>query len=84
VRETLEETGLRVRATGVIGSRMHPGTGVRMVYVASVPTAGTDVDATEDELAEVQWVTVSEADELMGDILGAVREYLARTERWKP
>lgn len=27
VRETLEETGLRVRATGVIGSRVHPELG---------------------------------------------------------
>ena len=37
VRETPEETGLRVRATGVIGSRVHPRTGVRIVYVAAVP-----------------------------------------------
>ena len=36
VRETLEETGLQVRATGVIGSRVHPRTGVRIVYVAAV------------------------------------------------
>jgi hypothetical protein len=34
----LEETGLRVRATGVIASRVHPRTGVRIVYVALAPT----------------------------------------------
>jgi 8-oxo-dGTP diphosphatase len=35
VRETLEETGLRVRATAVIGSRVCPATGVRIAYVAA-------------------------------------------------
>jgi 8-oxo-dGTP diphosphatase len=35
VRETYEETGLRVRAVRVIGGRVHPATGVRMVYVAA-------------------------------------------------
>jgi 8-oxo-dGTP pyrophosphatase MutT (NUDIX family) len=29
VRETLEETRLRVRATGIIGERVQPETGVR-------------------------------------------------------
>ncbi|MGH9205427.1 MAG: hypothetical protein ACRD1G_02535 [Acidimicrobiales bacterium] len=35
MRETLGETGLRVRATGMIGSRVHPVVGVPMVYVAA-------------------------------------------------
>jgi 8-oxo-dGTP pyrophosphatase MutT (NUDIX family) len=39
-RELLEETGLRARAAGVIGSRMHPRTGVRIVYVATVLADG--------------------------------------------
>ena len=39
VRETLEETGLLVRATGIIGSRVHPVTRVLIVYVAAVPAA---------------------------------------------
>jgi hypothetical protein len=28
--------GLRVRATGIIGNRIHPRTGARIVYVAAV------------------------------------------------
>jgi 8-oxo-dGTP pyrophosphatase MutT (NUDIX family) len=35
VREALEETGLRVGAAGVIGGRVHPRTGVWIVYVGA-------------------------------------------------
>ena len=56
VRETLEETGLRVRATGMIGSRVHPVTSVPMVYVAVTPTLETVVTASGGhELVEVKW-----------------------------
>ena len=40
VREALEETGLAVRAAGLIGSRVHPRTGILVVYVAAVPAGG--------------------------------------------
>jgi 8-oxo-dGTP pyrophosphatase MutT (NUDIX family) len=40
VREVKEEMGLRVRATGVIGRRVHPDTGRDMVYLAARPTQG--------------------------------------------
>ena len=43
VRETPEETGLRVCATGVIGSRVHPLPGVPVAYVAATPTSELDV-----------------------------------------
>lgn len=65
VRETLDETGLRVSTTGVIGSRIHPQTGWRIVYVAAVPASEAEAqipEALEDsaerndrELAEVRW-----------------------------
>jgi 8-oxo-dGTP pyrophosphatase MutT (NUDIX family) len=86
VRETLEETGLRVRATGVIGSRIHPRTGVRIVYVAATPMAVTEVRIREaladsaasadGELTAVRWVGLAEAGELMGDMAEAVRQHL--------
>jgi 8-oxo-dGTP diphosphatase len=79
VRETLEETGLRVRAAGMIGSRAHPVTGVRMMYVAGelVTEPGVLADGS-GQLAEVRWVDLAEADELMADMCGDVRQHLAR------
>lgn len=81
VREVKEETGLRVRAGGRIGTRVHPKTGRTLVYLAAQPTHGTDVIVgDEEDLAEVRWVGLREADELMGHaIYEAVRQHLSRT-----
>ncbi len=78
VREVGEETGLRIRASGVIGRRVHPHTGREMVYVAARPTHGTDARVgDQEELAEVRWVDLVQADELMGGtIFEPVRTYL--------
>jgi 8-oxo-dGTP pyrophosphatase MutT (NUDIX family) len=86
VRETLEETGLRIRAAGVIGSRIHPQTGVSIIYVAATPMAVTEVQIREaladsaasadGELTEVRWVSLAEASELMGGMSEDVRQYL--------
>ncbi len=79
VREVKEETGLRVEAGDVIGARVHPKTGRTMIYMAAAPTHGTEVFVgDEDELAEVRWVSLAEADELLPGIFGPVREHLAR------
>jgi 8-oxo-dGTP pyrophosphatase MutT (NUDIX family) len=89
VRETLEETGLLVRATGIIGSRVHPVTRVLIVYVAAVPAGKAkearsgdgvpDWGARDRELVVVRWVSLAEAGGLMGNMAGAVRQYLQRT-----
>lgn len=80
-REVWEETGLRVTAAEVIGERKHPRTKRWMAYVAATPTNGTDVFVGDaDELAEVRWVSLAEADMLMGGtIFEPVHEYLSRT-----
>jgi 8-oxo-dGTP pyrophosphatase MutT (NUDIX family)/transcriptional regulator with XRE-family HTH domain len=79
VREVKEETGLLVRAGAVIGERVHPKTGRTMIYMAVKPTHGTDVFVgDEDELAEVRWVSLAEADELLPGMFEPVREHLAR------
>jgi len=78
VRETLEETGLRVRATGVIGSRVHPQTGVLIAYVAAVPVEEVNATAVRQELDVVRWVSLPEVLELMGDMAEDVRQYLRR------
>jgi 8-oxo-dGTP diphosphatase len=78
VRETLEETGLQVRATGVSGSRVHPVTGVRMVYVAAELMGEPGVMAAgSGELAEVRWGGLAEAEELMEGMSEEVRQHLA-------
>jgi 8-oxo-dGTP pyrophosphatase MutT (NUDIX family) len=78
VREVKEETGLRIEAGGVIGRRVHPATGRTMVYMAAQPTHGTEVFVgDEDELAEVRWASLTEAEELMnGMIFEPVQKYL--------
>jgi 8-oxo-dGTP diphosphatase len=80
VRETLEETGLRVRATGIIGQRVHPRTGVLIVYVAAVPLDSTsDLVDSGCGLVDVGWVNLAEARKLMVDMAGVVHEHLERT-----
>lgn len=80
-REVREETGLEVAAAGVIGERKHPRTHRWMTYVAAAPVAGTDaIVGDADELAEVRWVSLAEADNLMGGtIFQPVYEYLSKT-----
>jgi 8-oxo-dGTP pyrophosphatase MutT (NUDIX family) len=79
VREVKEETGLRVQVGEVIGERVHPKTHRRMIYMAAKPTHGTDVFVgDEDELAEVRWIGLAEADELLPGMFEPVREHLAR------
>lgn len=79
VREVKEETGLRIQAGEMIGERVHPKTGRTMIYIAASPTHGTDVFVgDEDELSEVRWVSLAEADELLPGIYEPVREHLAR------
>ena len=68
-----------IRAGEVIGERVHPKTGRTMIYIAAAPTHGTEVFVgDEDELAEVRWVSLAEADELLPGMFEPVREYLAR------
>ena len=80
IREVKEETGLEIRVGDVIGERDHPATGRHMIYLAARPVRGTRVIVGDEaELAEVRWVTLAEADELLPGMFGPVRDYLART-----
>jgi 8-oxo-dGTP pyrophosphatase MutT (NUDIX family) len=81
IREVKEETGLRVEIGDEIGQRVHPKTQRTMIYMAARPTHGTDtIVGDEEELAEVRWVSLAEADELMASygMFDAVHEYLQR------
>jgi hypothetical protein len=62
--------------------RDHPRAGRHVYYLAAAPTHSTDVFVGDfDELADVRWVSLAEADELMKDYGGMfepVHKYLAR------
>ena len=78
-REVKEEAGLDVEIGEVIGERDHPKTGRHMIYMAARPTHGLDVIVGDEvELAEVRWVSLAEADELLPGMFEPVHEYLAR------
>lgn len=83
VREVNEETGLVVEPVAhELGRRMHPTTKSNMIYLACVAANGLDVTvADRDELAEVKWASLDEAERLMPDMFDVVREYLRREVR---
>lgn len=80
IREVREETGLRIRTSAVIGRRVHPSTGREIVYLAASPTHETEALVCDvQDLAEVRWVDLAQADELMsGTIFEPVRSFLKR------
>jgi ADP-ribose pyrophosphatase YjhB (NUDIX family) len=81
VRKVKEECGLLVRPVAVEIPRRsgHPNTGRAMAYVQCTPMRGTDVSVgDEDELAEVRWLSLTEADELLPDMFEPVRAHLGR------
>lgn len=63
VRETAEEVGLEVKATRILGDRVHPKSGHHMTYVACELVSGEAHVADAEELAEVEWLTHSQLPE---------------------
>lgn len=77
VRETLEETGLTVRAVKYIGDRVHPKSGKFMAYTACTVVSGAARVADEEELDTVAWVRHEEIPGLVPyGLFGPVQEYL--------
>jgi 8-oxo-dGTP diphosphatase len=77
VRETLEETGLKVEAGRLIGQRIHPQTGREMSYTACTVIDGEAHVADADELDAVAWVTLEEIPQYVPyGLFEPVQEYL--------
>ncbi|WPO70229.1 NUDIX hydrolase [Streptomyces sp. KN37] len=77
-REALEEAGVVVEPLSVIGERLHPVTGRRVVYVSCLWLSGVECAASPREVAEAAWVSVDElAERIPGGVYPPVWEYLA-------
>ncbi|MGH3402841.1 MAG: NUDIX hydrolase [Streptosporangiaceae bacterium] len=77
--EAREETGCTVRVTGILGRRLHPVTGADITYLAAEPLGPTNLAAgPEDEIAEVRWLSLAEATDLMENMYAPVAAHLAR------
>ncbi|MGV9888360.1 NUDIX hydrolase [Streptomyces sp. NPDC003395] len=77
VRETLEETGLTVKAVKYIGDRIHPKTGKFMAYTACEVVEGEARVADDEELDAVAWVSHGEIAEYVPyGLFGPVQAYL--------
>lgn len=80
VRETQEEAGLDVVALKILGERVHPATGRRMIYVVCEVLGGTAHVADADELDAVEWCDQARVVELVAlPFFGPVQEYLDAT-----
>jgi 8-oxo-dGTP diphosphatase len=80
IRETKEECGIQIVISHVIGERTHPKTGRHMIYLAARPYQGTGVHNGDDaELAEVKWVHLSKAEELLVGMFEPVHGHLLST-----
>jgi 8-oxo-dGTP diphosphatase len=80
VRETWEETGLRVEALNVLGKRVHPKTGRVISYTACSVVGGVPRVADADELDAVAWVAHEEIpDYVPYGLFEPVRRYLDDT-----
>lgn len=58
VREAREETSLTVEARAILGERVHPATGRRMIYVACDVIAGTARVGDPEEHDAMEWVAI--------------------------
>ena len=77
VRETLEETGLTVKAIRLLGERVHPKTGRLMSYTACEVVDGEARVADDEELDAITWAAHSELPELVPyGLFGPVQAYL--------
>ncbi|MGW2081189.1 NUDIX hydrolase [Streptomyces sp. NPDC001939] len=78
VREALEEAGVVVEPLSVIGERVHPVTGHRVVYVTCRWLSGAPCAASPREVAEAEWVPFAELPgRIPGGVYGPVWEYLS-------
>ncbi|MGW1194442.1 NUDIX hydrolase [Streptomyces sp. NPDC002536] len=76
-REALEETGVTVKPTALLGERTHPKTGRRMAYVACTLVSGEAHVADTDELSALTWARLADIPAYVPyGLFGPVQVYL--------
>lgn len=80
VREVKEETGLVVTVAERLRERIHPATGVRIIYFACSILSGTAHRAAPDEIADIAWVPLRDVPQYVPDgFFLPVQQYLDTT-----
>ncbi|MFF3554597.1 NUDIX hydrolase [Streptomyces tsukubensis] len=80
VREVKEETGLVVTVTERLRERIHPETGVHIIYFACSILSGTAHRAAPDEVADIRWVPLRDVSHYVPDgFFLPVQQYLDTT-----
>ncbi len=82
VVEVTEESNLPVAPDKIVVQCVHHQTGRTMIYTDAWLTNVTQILVGDaDEVAEVRWVSLAEANELQPDMYRPVRSHLARQLR---
>jgi 8-oxo-dGTP pyrophosphatase MutT (NUDIX family) len=84
VREVKQKAGLEVTPGRVLGRRTGPDTSRAMIYLAARPADPQQLDVNvgdSNELAEVRWLSLAEAEELLPGMFASVHAYLSRALR---
>ncbi|QDY81269.1 NUDIX hydrolase [Streptomyces qinzhouensis] len=80
IREVKQETGLVVTVTERLRERIHPGTGIRILYFACSILSGTAHRAAPDEVADITWVPLRDLSHYIPDgFFLPVQQYLDTT-----
>lgn len=83
-RAIKEQTGLDVIAGRTVVRETDPGGGPSTIYIAARPADSRHLDAkpmSDSEWAELRWLSLAEAEELLPDMYGPVHAYLSRALR---
>ena len=79
IREVFEETGLNVSIIGLIGERIHPNTGMKIIYYLCQYESGEIKILDENEILEVVFKTKREfIDDVKTDVYEPVKKYIMK------
>ena len=79
IREVFEETGLNVSIIGLIGTRVHPDTGMKIIYYMCQYESGEIRILDRNEILEVAFKTKQEfIDDVKTDVFGPVKKYIMK------
>ena len=79
IREVFEETGLNVSIIGLLGERVHPNTGMKIIYYLCQYENGDIRILDKKEILEIAFKTKQEfKDDVKTDIYGPVKKYILK------